>query len=238
MNEPKTRERSGLQKVKCRVCKKEINQQSYSEHIKSQHPEEKSDDLRAAGQGSLARWAGAGGVKRKLLSEKGDEGGVTMEEATGPTDVGMQVEDTVEVKEEEEEMEDDKEREREEERVDPEDVRIVLQQMLTKEDAIIDLTDCKTETEKLNKCLNILKKRLEIKDDVKSLVDNLKDLKMTDGELKVEKLPDRLDEDAIIRLARSLEEITENVVSFMYLDNKQQISCVNQSSLLPAVWQH
>ena len=88
MDEQKTRERTGLlQKVKCRVCKKEINQQYYSDHLKSKHPEEKSDNLRAAGQGSLANWAGAGGVKRKLLSERGEEGDASLEEATGTTDL-------------------------------------------------------------------------------------------------------------------------------------------------------
>jgi hypothetical protein len=261
MDGHKARERSGLlQKVKCRVCKKLVNQQSYSDHLKSKHPEEKSDNLRAAGQGSLVSWASGGGVKRKLPSEREEGGGATMEEAAGPTDMEMQVEeDTVQIDEEErereeEEREDSEEEERqdseeeerqdseeeerqdseeeeredseEEERVDPEEVRKVLQQMLTKEDAVIDLTDCKTETEKMNKCLNIVKKRLQIKDDVKSLIDNLKELKMTEGELKVEQLPDQINEDTVIRLARSLEEITEKVVAFMYLDDKKQISCV------------
>ena len=71
-----------------------------------------------------------------------------------------------------------------------------------------------------------LSRRLKIKDDVKSLVDNLKELKMTEGEVKVEQLPDRMTDDNVIQLARSVKEIKKQVVVFQHLKDRKEISCV------------
>ena len=55
MSAPK-RQRSGeLRKVRCRVCREEINFQSYPKHLQTSHPEEDSSDRREAGQGRLTR---------------------------------------------------------------------------------------------------------------------------------------------------------------------------------------
>ena len=58
----------GLHKVKCRICKKEINYQGYKEHLKAQHPEEDSENMRDFNQPTLF-----GGMKRKKVAEDEEE---------------------------------------------------------------------------------------------------------------------------------------------------------------------
>jgi hypothetical protein len=84
--------------------------------------------------------------------------------------------------------------------VEAKEVKNVLKQMLIEEGAEVNFDDCKSEVEKLNKCLGILDKRLKIKSDAKSLVEKLEDLKMTERETKVE-VTGELDEDSVIILA-------------------------------------
>ena len=42
-----------LARVKCRVCKQDVNFQYYKEHLKSRHPGEDEKDLRGFGQPKL-----------------------------------------------------------------------------------------------------------------------------------------------------------------------------------------
>ena len=62
--------RGGLHKVKCRICKKEINYQGYKNHIKTQHPDEDCGDLNAYNQPSLF---GQGRLKRKNQIDEVEE---------------------------------------------------------------------------------------------------------------------------------------------------------------------
>ena len=57
--------KKGLHKVKCRVCRKEVNYQGYKDHLKAQHPEEDSEILRDFNQPTLF-----GGLKRKKSGEE------------------------------------------------------------------------------------------------------------------------------------------------------------------------
>jgi hypothetical protein len=57
----------GLHKVKCRICKKEINYQGYKNHLKAHHPDEDCGDLKSFNQPSLFK---QGWLKRK---NRGDE---------------------------------------------------------------------------------------------------------------------------------------------------------------------
>ena len=54
----------GLHKVKCRVCKKEVNYQGYKEHLETQHPDENPGDMRDFNQPTLF-----GGLKQKKVGE-------------------------------------------------------------------------------------------------------------------------------------------------------------------------
>ena len=54
-----------LHKVKCRVCRKEVNYRGYKDHLKAQHPEEDSEVLRDFNQPTLF-----GGLKRKKSGEE------------------------------------------------------------------------------------------------------------------------------------------------------------------------
>ena len=54
-----------LNKVKCRVCRKEINYRGYKDHLKAQHPEEDCEVLRDFNQPTVF-----GGLKRKKSGEE------------------------------------------------------------------------------------------------------------------------------------------------------------------------
>ena len=61
------RDRTGsLSKLACRCCQREINRQSYAEHLKAKHPKEDSKDLRPHGQRCLFTQM----KKRKVEEEK------------------------------------------------------------------------------------------------------------------------------------------------------------------------
>jgi uncharacterized protein YijF (DUF1287 family) len=60
---------SDLRRARCRVCRKEINFQSYPNHLQLSHPEEDSDDRREAGQTTLF-----GSVKVKKVVQVGMNG--------------------------------------------------------------------------------------------------------------------------------------------------------------------
>ena len=57
--------KSSLRKIRCRVCKGQVNHQGYSDHLRARHPEEDPKDVRVLGQRTIF------GVKRKC-SEDGD----------------------------------------------------------------------------------------------------------------------------------------------------------------------
>ena len=58
-----------VRRARCRVCRKEINFQSYPNHLQLSHPEEDSDDRREAGQTTLS-----GSVKVKKVVQVGMNG--------------------------------------------------------------------------------------------------------------------------------------------------------------------
>ena len=55
-----------LVKVKCRVCQKSVNKQSYRDHLKSKHEEEDELDLRVWGQPKLNLFG-----KRNVIKDVG-----------------------------------------------------------------------------------------------------------------------------------------------------------------------
>jgi hypothetical protein len=231
MNEGKSRERSGLLKVKCRVCAKEVNRQGYEAHLKVQHPMEVSTYLRTYGQSVLA-WAG--GKRKKPLGEMevtveemavvkdavqvnavegvAMAGDAVVEEdesdslAAKLMDLDIKEEPQEEFDEAEVEVEDQEEQLNEKDMVDIRKVNEVLHLMLTKIDVNVDLNTCQTETEKMSKYLAIVEKRLEIKEDVKSLVNSLKDLKMTESEVKCGQKPEVKDADMVYQSGQESEE--------------------------------
>ena len=145
--------------------------------------------------------------------------------AAKPMDLDIKEEPQEELDEAEVEEKDQKEHINEKDMVDIEQVNDVLHQMLTKIDVNVDLNFCQNETEKMNKYLAIVEKRLEIKKDVNSLMNSLKDLKMTESEIKCGPEPEVKDADMVIKVARSLKEITEMVPVFVYQDEQQKVSC-------------
>ena len=54
-----------LSRVRCRVCRKEINYQFYTNHLEVSHPEEDSNDRREAGQTRLF-----GGIMLKRVAQE------------------------------------------------------------------------------------------------------------------------------------------------------------------------
>ena len=53
---------SKIRRVKCRVCRAEMNQQSYRDHLKAKHPKENPEDWGSFGQQKLvSMWGSRGG---------------------------------------------------------------------------------------------------------------------------------------------------------------------------------
>ena len=77
--------KSSLRKIRCRVCKGQVNHQGYSDHLRARHPEEDPKDVRVLGQRTIF------GVKRKCSEdgdgaaavEQGEEQGEEQEEKRG-----------------------------------------------------------------------------------------------------------------------------------------------------------
>ena len=72
--------------------------------------------------------------------------------------------------------------------------------------------DCKTEEEKLNKCLLLVDKRLKVKQETTNLVNMLEELKLVERRGEVgEKVNDTeiRDADSLLRQARNVEELME-----------------------------
>ena len=210
----RVRKRSGeLKRVRCRVCRKDINFQWYRNHLEVSHPEEDSSDRREAGQARLF-----GGVKGKKVvqvevkeHEEQDENDedMTMEEMSEAVEVQDKEE---EVREVEAGEDDNNEEEEEINMVDIKKVKDVILKSLESEGAQVSFEDCTTEEEKLNKCLLLVSKRLKVKQETTNLVNMLEELKLVEGRGGVEeKVNDTevRDEDSLIRLARNLEEVME-----------------------------
>ena len=91
MSEPgrKRVRRGELRRVRCRVCSKVINFQSYSDHLKLSHPEEDPKDRRELGQRSLV-------VKKVVEVEEGGDY-VTMEETSEAVEVEGKEDEVAEV---------------------------------------------------------------------------------------------------------------------------------------------
>ena len=66
MAEVRSRERSGLQRIKCRACLKEIYWQNYKDHLRTKHQQEDCNDVRVHGQSSLFAFST---LKRKKPSD-------------------------------------------------------------------------------------------------------------------------------------------------------------------------
>ena len=62
----RSRERSGLQRIKCRACLKEIYWQNYKDHLRTKHQQEDCNDVRVHGQSSLFAFST---LKRKKPSD-------------------------------------------------------------------------------------------------------------------------------------------------------------------------
>ena len=264
MAEVRSRERSGLQRIKCRACLKEIYWQNYKDHLRTKHQQEDCNDVRVHGQSSLFAFStlkrkepsdeledlkttkhedtlegseeiaieGSEGSEMELNMEEGDltdsEEDLQEDESEGKVDEGLEEVPMggaeVEVSLEEDlgvkEIKDRKEMEQ----VDVKAINKVLQQILAKEEVTVEA--CQSEIEKLNKYLNILEKRVQIKGVVQDLVENLKELKMTEGEAKIIEKPESLDDESLITMARSMKEITEKVPVFVYHYEEHLVRCI------------
>ena len=260
MAEVRSRERSGLQRIKCRACLKEIYWQNYKDHIRTKHQQEDCNDVRVHGQSSLFAFST---LKRKKPSDgleelmkttkrgdtlegseeiaiEGSEMEFNMEEGdlTGSEEDleederedkgleenpmgGAEVEVSLEEDLEDKESEDRKKMEQ----VDVKAINEVLLQILAKEEVKVEMSACQSEIEKLNKCLNILEKRVQIKEVVQGLVENLKEPKMTEGEAKIVEKPESLDDESLITMAKSMKEITEKVPVFVYHYEEHLVRC-------------
>ena len=211
-----------------------MNFQSYRDHLKLNHPEEDPDNMREAGQASLftmmmakKRVAGEEVKKGELKEqEENDNDDVTIEE-TG--DIIVVEEEMIEVKSEEVKDENNNEEEEESSMVDTKEIKDVIQQMLEREGAKVSFDECKTEEAKLNKCLEIVSKRLKVKKEATNLVNMLEELKLVEGRGKNEENVEKnevKDDDSVIRLARNLEEITDNIEVLKVEEATKQVVCV------------
>ena len=100
-----------------------------------------------------------------------------------------------------------------------------LETILAMVDCTVDTSACKSEFEKLKKCLDLVEKMMSVKKDVKELVNKLEDLKMIEGEEKKVPKTDIVDEDAAIKASRSIKEITEQVTVFVNRFDEAKVSC-------------
>ena len=97
----RVRSRTGeLSRVRCRVCRKEINYQFYTNHLEVSHPDEDSNDRREAGQtrlfgGIMVKKVVQEEVKEQEEQDKSDEN-VSMEETSETSEV-KDMEEVIEV---------------------------------------------------------------------------------------------------------------------------------------------
>ena len=209
------RHRSGdLRRVRCRVCRKEINFQSYSDHLELTHPEEDPKDRREFGQARLF-----GGVMAKKVVEhmpentpeyksenKSDEDeDVSMEETRETVDLQDKEDEEMLVPDREDSINEGGE---EISVIKTKEVKDVILRMLERDGAQVSFEDCTTEEEKLNKCLLIVGKRMKVKQEASNLVAMLEDLKLVEGK-EIDEKVEAKDVDTIVRLARNLEELLE-----------------------------
>lgn len=192
---PEGTDRTGsLSKVVCRCCRVEMNRQSYSEHLKVKHNEDPSD-LRPYGQNTLFT------IKKRKLEK-------------------------AEVKKDEPKSDaqnnDEKYEEMDEKKPEVEIFNEKLKSFIAELGLEMDFSHCNTEEEKLNQQLDFIKKRLEVKDDVKRLTEKLCDLEMMS---KAEVKREPVDEDSAIKVARSVKEITEKVPEFEQKIEKEMVNC-------------
>ena len=138
----------------------------------------------------------------------------------------MSLEETAEEGNTEAGTEEDMEAEPEEELVEAKGVNERLKQMLNKVESGVDDGSGKSEVEKLNKFLDIVEKRLEIKTDVNSLVNKLEDLKMIQKVDKNNINPINVDDDVIIKVSRSMQDITDKVLVFEHHVDRQKVCCI------------
>ena len=240
--------KSSLRKIRCRVCKGQVNHQGYSDHLRARHPEEDPKDVRVLGQRTIF------GVKRKCSEdgdgaaavEQGEEQGEEQEEEQGvneatvgegggggeqdesreesEVDVITEVkEEVVEVQEEEEEVLDENTSVETVEYVDVKKLNEVLVKVLEDTGVGVNFGEDDTEEEKLGKTVLVIRRSLEVKKDVKELVTKLEDLKLCEKE--VEKKAANVDEDTVIMLARSVRGITDQLDYLVYQYEEHKVKC-------------
>ena len=92
----------------------------------------------------------------------------------------------------------------------------------------VDLDDCTTEEEKLNKCLLVMKRRLNLKKEASSLVTLLEDLKLAEGRGGDRKTEDKkMDNNIIITCAKTIEDLTEiEVFTLEGANGRQVLRCL------------
>ena len=169
------------------MCRKEINFQSYSDHLELTHPEEDPKDRREFGQARLF-----GGVMAKKVVEhmpentpeyksenKSDEDeDVSMEETRETVDLHDKEDEEMLVPDREESINEGGE---EISVIKTKEVKDVILRMLERDGAQVSFEDCTTEEEKLNKCLLIVSKRMKVRHKASNLVTMLEDLKLEEG---------------------------------------------------------
>ena len=161
--------------MKCRICKMEINYQSYKNHMKAQHPDEDCGDLKDYNQPTLF---GKGWLKRKKSGEEEEEeeeeekrdhvdeeekeqGEEETHQGAGELkteSVDMSLDETAEEVKTVADTEESMEAEKEDELVDAKAVNDRLRQMLNKIESGIDVGSRATEVEKLTSFWILLRK--------------------------------------------------------------------------------
>ena len=219
-----------LSTVRCRVCRKEINYQFYTNHLEVSHPDEDSNYRREAGQtrlfgGIMVKKVVQEEVKEQEKQDKSDED-VTMEKTSETFEVKDMEEEVIEI--DPGEIVNNNVEEEERSVVDTKEVKDIILQILISQGAEVSFEDCTTEEEKLNKCLFLVSKRLKVKKEATNLVNMLEELKLVEGrgdiEEKVEETQVK-DEQSVNRLARNLEELTE-VGVLRIQEAGKQVVCV------------
>jgi len=208
--DPKDRRELGQGRLFGGVKVKQVEQVEQVEQVAQVEQLEQVEQVEQVGQG----W-----------DERGDD--VTMEENSEAEvedkekevieiendDVTMDNTSEAEVKNKKDEVEDEVNNNEEgRSMVDIKEVKDILKNVLEREGTKVNFDDCTTEEDKLNKCFFLVSKTLKVKEAATSLVKTLEELKLVEGrgeEENDEVVKETLDEDSVIRLAKSLEELTD-----------------------------
>lgn len=214
-----------LKRISCRVCGTELNEQSYPDHLKYNHPDEDPRDRRVWGQKKLDLTSFQFKKKARVeFNDPGDEAQIDIDDPSPDSSLDEMVEvlnrgdrETEEHRQHEEEEEHHQHEEEEEKRPDIEYVNKQLDNILDTAEIEVDFSKCNSEIDELHVRLNVIKKQFDVKEKVEGLTAALEELKLVtkNDKDRDNELNHAEQKRQILLNARSIKEVTDKLPQFI-----------------------